>query len=270
MKHPTTLSDRGDSNLQTQTQTVSRALDILEVFLDYGPEIGLSEVSRLVQLNKATAYRILSTLEGRGYVVRSPENRKYRLGVRTFELGSYFQSQIELRRIAIPEMQTMVAETSEAAFLCVREGDEALCIERVEALHEVNIFTLRVGGRQPLHCGGAPRALLADLDEHELEGYARRTRLPAVTPFTLNRLDQLLADVRHTRQQGYAFSANDVVLGISALGAPIYGYEDKVVASISLSGLSNRFEGEHLQLLVKILTAAARHLSLAIGGRNER
>jgi DNA-binding IclR family transcriptional regulator len=270
MKQITPLLTTIEPRVQTQTQTVARALDILEVFLIYGPEIGLSEIARLVGLNKATAYRILSTLEGRGYIVRSPDSRKYRLGARTFELGSYFQNQVELRRIALPEMQTMVAETREAAFLCVREGDEALCIERVEAPYGVNIFTLRVGGRQPLHWGGAPRALMAGMADEELIDYAQRTALPANTPFTLTTLDQILDDVRRTQEQGYAFSANDVVLGISALGAPIYGYDNHVVASISLSGLSNRFEGEHLKSLTQTLTATANRLSLSIGGRNGR
>jgi len=270
MKQTAAFSIRMEPRIQTQTQTVSRALDILEIFLANGPEIGLSEIARLVGLNKATAYRILSTLEGRGYVVRSPDSRKYRLGVRTFELGSYFQNQVELRRIALPEMRTMVAETNEAAFLCVRESDEALCIERVEAPHGVTIFTLRVGGRQPLHWGGAPRALMAGMAAEELIEYARRTKLPGSTPYTLTTVDQIIEDVRHTREHGYALSADDVVLGISALGAPIYAYDGKVVASISLSGLSNRFEGERLQSLAKTLTATAGRLSLSIGGRDGR
>ncbi len=120
-------------------------------------------------LNKATAYRLLSNLRRGGYVERSPADRKYRLGFKVFELGSYFQSQLEVRRLGLAFLREIVDQVHEAAFLCIREVDEALCVERVESIQEVNIFSLRVGGKQPLHCGGAPRALLVGLDDQGIE-----------------------------------------------------------------------------------------------------
>lgn len=250
---------------QAGVQSVRRALDLLEAFLKHGPEIGLTEIAQLIQLNKATAYRLLSTLEERGYVERSLESRKYRLGVRAFELGLYFQSQLQIRRIALAYMKTMVEQTGEAAFLCVREGDEALCIERVEAEHEVNIFTLRVGGRQPLHCGGAPRALLAGMSDQEARDYARRTGLPGLTPYTITSLEALLEDIHLTQTRGYAVSMNDVVIGIAAVGSPIYDHTGQVVASISLSGLSSRYGPERISELAAIVVGAAERFSRQLG-----
>src|SRR6266481_4748618 len=92
-------------------QSVSRALDLLEVFLANGPEIGLSELAGLVKMNKATTHRLLATLEPRGYVQRSVGSRKYGLGVRLFELGAQFQNQMDIRRAASPELTSMVEET---------------------------------------------------------------------------------------------------------------------------------------------------------------
>ena len=78
---------------------------MLEVFPRHGPELGLTQIANLLQLNKATAYRLLATLEERGYVERAVESRKYRLGVRAFELGFYFQSQLEVRKLALPSLR---------------------------------------------------------------------------------------------------------------------------------------------------------------------
>ena len=89
-------------NGQGGVQSVQRALYLLEVFLEHGPEIGLSRIAELLNLNKATAYRLLSTLESRGYVKRNPGTRKYSLGIKVFELGFYFQSQMEIRRTGLP------------------------------------------------------------------------------------------------------------------------------------------------------------------------
>ena len=253
--------------MQGGVQSVSRALDLLEAFPKFGPEIGLTKIASLLDMNKATAYRLLSTLEERGYVERSPENRQYRLGYRALELGSYFQSQLEVRRLALPHLKAIVDATGEAAFLCIREGDEALCVERVEAERQVNIFALRVGGRQPLHWGAAPRALLAGMDEPDLRAYASRTRLPAATPQTIASLEQLLEDVRRTQAEGYVISKDDASLGISAIGAPVYDHSGCVSASISLSGLSSRYGPERISELARLTITAARDLSRQLGFR---
>ncbi len=266
-KQMTAQSDTRQQDSQGGVQSVDRALDLLEAFPQFGPEIGLSRIAALLHMNKATAYRLLSTLEKRGYVERLSESRKYRLGERAFELGSYFINQLEIRRIALEHMQIMVRETHEAAFLCIRENDEALCIERVEAEHEVNIFALRVGGRQPLHWGAAPRALLSGLSDSEVRAYAARTGLPKVTPNTIGDISQLLEDIHLTRERGYVVSMNDVTIGIAAVGSPVYDYSDRVVASLSLSGLSSRYGPEQISKLATVIVSTAGRLSRQLGSR---
>jgi DNA-binding IclR family transcriptional regulator len=248
-------------------QSVQRALDLLEAFPLHGPEIGLSQMASLLKMNKATVYRLLSNLEERGFVVRSAANRKYRLGVKVFELGSYFQNQLEVRRMGLHFLREMVEQSNESAFLCIQEGDEALCVERVESQQEVNIFSLRVGGKQPLHWGGAPRALLVGMDERQLKEYAYRTGLPAKTSQTIHNLEALLADVQLIRQRGYALSMDDVVTGISAVGAPVYDHSGQVVASISLSGLSMRFDPDTSNYLGQIVADTALRFSRQLGYR---
>ena len=189
--------------------------------------------------------------------------------MRAFELGAYFQSQLDVRRLALPYLTEMVEQTGEAAFLCIREGDEALCIERVEAEQVVNIFSLRVGGRQPLHCGAAPRALLSDLDDLELEAYAQRSGLPKLTEHTLATLEEIRQDARQTRCQGYVVSVEDVTPGIRAVGAPVRDHSRKVIAAISLSGLAARFEPARVAELARIVAANTERISRQMGYREE-
>jgi IclR family transcriptional regulator, KDG regulon repressor len=262
--HPS-LIHQEQQTASGSVQSVWRALDVLEVFPKHGPELGLTKIAGLLQLNKATAYRLLSTLEERGYVERALGSRKYRLGVRAFELGLYFQSQLEVRKLALPSLRSMVEQTGEAAFLCIQEGDEAVCIERVEAEHQVNIFSLRVGGRQPLHCGAAPRALLCGMDDEQIANYAARTGLPASTPDTLTTLESLLQDVAQTRTRGFVVSMNDMVTGIAAVGGPVYEHSGNVAASISLSGLSIGYDAVRISELADIVVATARRISRQLG-----
>jgi DNA-binding IclR family transcriptional regulator len=75
------MASKGSSVQQATAQSVSKALDLVEVFPEYKPEISLSRVANLLKMNKATAYRLRSTLEKRGYVERPSDDRKYRLGL---------------------------------------------------------------------------------------------------------------------------------------------------------------------------------------------
>lgn len=246
-------------------QSVSRALDLLEAFLDHGPELGLTRIATLLSMNKATAHRLLATLETRGYVQHSEANHRYSLGVRLFELGAHFQNQLDIRRAALPELTSMVEETGQAGFLCVRDGDHALCLERIEGRHFVRIFALRLGERQPLHCGAAPRALLSGMPESEIVAYAARTGLPKYTEKTIVTADRLVADANQTRLKGYAVSNEDVSLGIAAVGAPVRDYTKRVIASISLSGIAATYTPDRIAELAGAVAAAAHRISRQMG-----
>ena len=256
--------------LESGLQSVSRALDLLDIFLAHGPEIGLSDLAALLHMNKATAHRLLATLEPRGYVQRSLGTRKYGLGVRLFELGAQFQNQLDIRRAASPELTSMVEETGQAGFLCVRDGDYALCLERVEGRHYVRIFALRLGERQPLHCGAAPRALLAGLSDAEIVAYATRTGRPKFAERTITTVHRLLKDAACTRRQGYVLSDEDVSAGIGAVGAPIYDYTGKIIASISLSGIAATYTPERVKELAATVDTSARRISSQMGYFRDR
>ena len=253
--------------IQGAVKSVYRALDILEAFLEYGPEVNLTELAYRLDMNKATVHRLLSTMEDRGYIQRSSGSKKYRLGSQVFDLGSYFQARLDIRRMALPFLLALSEQTGEAAFLCIREGDDALCIERVEAEQEVNIFSLRVGGKQPLHCGAAPRCLLAGMELVKIREYAERTNLPSFTQFSISEITQLITDVFQTIQQGYVFAREDVTIGVAAIGSPIRDYSGKVVAAVSIAGLVGRFTDEKLESIVHPVMKSAQQISIQMGFR---
>lgn len=252
---------------QGAVKSVYRALDILEAFLDYGPEVNLTELAYRLNMNKTTVHRLLSTMENRGYIQRSSGSKKYCLGSHVFKLGSYFQARLDVRRMALPFLIALSEQTREAAFLCIREGDDALCIERVEAEQEVNIFSLRVGGKQPLHCGAAPRCLLAGMDLAKIQEYAERTNLPSFTKYSISGINQLITDVFQTIQQGYVFAREDVTIGVAAIGSPIRDYSGKVVAAVSIAGLVGRFTDENLESIVHVVMKSAQQISIQMGFR---
>jgi DNA-binding IclR family transcriptional regulator len=251
-------------------QSIDRTLDVLEVFLQDQGEPTVATLAEATSLSRRAVQRVVAVLEQRGYLDRDPDSRHYRIGVRLFELGARFHNQLDLRRAALPDLTSLVEQTQQAAFLCIRDGDDALCLDRVGARHRVRLFTLHVGERQPLHCGAAPRALLAGLTERELLGYASRTLLPGLTPHTIATAEALLADAAATRERGFVVSDQDVTIGIAAVGAPVCDHTGQVVAAISVSGLAASYTPERVGELAEAVHGAARTLSGRLGFRGDR
>jgi DNA-binding IclR family transcriptional regulator len=254
---------------QPQGQSIDRTLDVLEVFLRDQGEPTIAALADATSLSRRTVQRIVAVLEQRGYLDREPDSRHYRIGVRLFELGARFHNQLDLRRAALPELTSLVEQTQQAAFLCIRDGDEALCLDRVGTRHRVRLFTLHVGERQPLHCGAAPRALLAGLTERELLDYAGRTSLPGFTIHTIASVEALLADAAATRHRGFVLSDQDVTIGIAAVGAPVCDHTRQVVAAISVSGLAASYTPQRIGELAEAVRGAARVLSGRLGFRGD-
>jgi DNA-binding IclR family transcriptional regulator len=238
-------------------QSINRALGLLEAFPKFGPEVGLSELARYTNLNKTTAYRILQTLEKSGYLSRSPTSHDYRLGVKVFELGTYFQSKINIYHFSQPYLKELSEETNQAAFLCVRNGYEALCIADDDVQHEYKYVTLRVGGKQPLHCGGASRVLLMTMCDQEIEEYAITTGLPSKTPNTIKTIEELKNDVKNTKQKGFVISDEDLTVGIAAIGAPVKDYSGSVVAAVSIGGIAQILRKNVIDYSEAVMKAAA-------------
>jgi IclR family acetate operon transcriptional repressor len=254
---------------QSSSQPIDRILDVLEVFLRDRGEPMVADIADATGLSRRSVQRIVAALEQRGYLDRDHDSRQYRIGVRLFELGARFHNQLDLRRAALPELTSLVEQTQQAAFLCIRDGDDALCLDRVGTRHRVRLFTLHVGERQPLHCGAAPRALLAGLTDAELLAYAKRTALPGFTGHTIATPEALLADANATRRRGYVVSDQDVTVGIAAVGAPVRDHSGQVVAAISVSGLAASYTPERVDELAEAVRSAARVLSARLGFRGD-
>jgi DNA-binding IclR family transcriptional regulator len=143
-------------------------------------------------------------------------------------------------------------------------GREAVCIERIEG-RWVRSMALTLGGGLPLHIGAGPRALLASLGKQAWMEYLADGLLEPFTAHSITDPDALLADLRLTRERGYAVSDEDVVVGMAALGAPIFDYRGKVRAALSFSGPKPSVLGEREKANVKAIKLAARDSSRALG-----
>lgn len=246
-------------------RTVERALALLLAFSREQPELTLTELSRKLHLSPSTIHRLLGTLERYGFVEQSEQNSKYRLGLTLFKLGALVQNNMNLRRQAEPALRRLARRTEETAYLYIVDNNEALCLDRAEGQHLVRVLTSDVGGRLPLNCGAAPRALLAFLPDTEIQQILTEDKLRQMTSNSLLQPEAIWADVQLTRARGYAFSVGDVVIGVAAIGAPVRDASGRVVAALSVAGISPRFGEDRLPNLIAAVQEEAKAVSVSLG-----
>jgi DNA-binding IclR family transcriptional regulator len=245
-------------------RSVARAVSILEQFTLDRPELNLTEISNGIGLSKSTTHRLLSTLETTEMVEFEKKTGHYRLGLKTFRLGSVVSKSMELVKQADPLLWNLADETDETSFLLVADGNEALCLRRFDGTHHVRVLFLEAGKHSAFNCGAAQRVLLAHLPEWRWEevvaNHARR-----MTQYSLVSRDELERDRREIRERGYSVSWEDVTMHACALGAPVRDSTGTVISAVSVSGIVQRFSAERLPTLIRMIMEVGDELSRRLG-----
>ena len=250
-----------------KVHSLERGLDLIELLAKNAEEISLSELSRDAGFSQSTAHRILSSLKARGYIRQNPDNSKYKLSLKLFEIGNMIGRNLDLKKEAKPLLRWLSAKTLESAYLIIIDNDMALCLERIDGNPSIRILTLEVGARQPLHLGAAPKLLLAYLDEKEIDRIIQAIGLEAWTAYTTTNPIQLKKELKKIREQGYALSFNDVTDGVAAIAFPVINYKGTVVGSISIGGMTNNFSKDRLPTMIDYVKTTAKKLSIALGSK---
>lgn len=240
------------ASTENPVRSIERALDILDCFGPGRLELTLTDIASSIGLAMSTTSRIAATLEQRRYLSRNPDTQKYSLGARLAQIGALGLSNMELRRVALPFMKELSTMFNEGVSLYVIREDERICVERVESTLPLR-RVVNVGDRHPLTRGAAGRVLLAYL------GHERRRELLAKDPYTT---EEALDELRHS---GYAVSLGEREEGVSSIAAPIEDARCEVVAALSMSGPSVRFEGPTFTDRIAKVKKTAELISRALG-----
>lgn len=257
-----TVSSRS-SKEQYRLQTVERAIEILNL-LSAEEELSLTEISSLLGLHPSTIFRFLTTLESRNCIEKNVDNGRYRLGVGCLMWGSAFLNSNDLRRCAIPLMETLRDDCSETVHLGILMDNEVVYVEKLAGLHPIGLMSSRVGGRSPLYCTGLGKAMLAQLSENALQQYLRNHEFRRYTQQTITDPDGLMNELSKIRELGYAIDNEEHEFSVVCVGAPIMapyglagaisasGPRDRVWEAISNKDLTNRVKGTANRISFKL------------------
>ena len=247
-------------------QAVSHALDLLEQFHDDVDELGVTELSKRLKLHKNNVFRLLATLESRGYIEQNKATENYRLGLKSLELGQTFIKQMGLLRQAKLALEQLVEQCNETAYVAIFKENHVVYLDVVETDMTVRVVS-RVGSRLPAYCTASGKIHLANLSEDELETVLPK-KLEAHTNTTRCCLTDLKQELKVIAEQGYAIDNEEMDQGVRCVAAPIHDYTRRIVGAISLSGPSMRFTDERMQKeLIPLVVEAANTLSTRLGYR---
>ena len=246
-------------------QAVDHALDLLEQFHDEVDELGVTELSKRLKLHKNNVFRLLATLESRGYIEQNKVTENYRLGLKTLQLGQTFIRQMGLLRQARPVLEWLVEQCNETSYVAILKDLHIVYLDVVETNLTVRVVP-RVGARLPAYCTAAGKIQLAYMTDEELDSYFPTRELKAYTPNTITDKDTLKKHLQLVAEQGYAIDNEELDLGVRCVGAPIRDYTRRIVGAVSISGPSMRFSDERLEKeLIPLVTRAGEEISTKLG-----
>jgi IclR family transcriptional regulator, acetate operon repressor len=238
-------------------RAVERALDVLAAFRAEDGPLPVAELMRRLALSRPTLYRLLGTLQQRGFLVAEGEPMRLSLGPAAAQLAHAWRGSLDLGRVAQPMMRALWEGSRETVALFVREDLHRICVAEMESPQPLR-FRRGVGYRERLVRGASGRAILAfaDFDEPFLR------RLYAGT--TVNRTDQA-DELVQIRKRGWALSRDELIEGAVALAAPVFDSGGVVAASLGVFGPSVRLKPVQVADVAARLCEQAARLSGALG-----
>lgn len=246
-------------------QSVDHAFDVLEAFHGEEDELGITELSRRLRLHKNNIFRILATLENRGYIEQNRETDNYRLGLGTLELGQTYIRHTGLLRIARPVMEELNKKVNENIYIGILKERYAFYLDVVESNHTVRVLS-RVGCRIPTYCAAIGKAQLAYETPETITEVLGKKELKKFTTRTISDRDKLLEHLVLVKELGYAIDDEEWDEGVRCVGAPIFDYTRKTMGAISISAPSVRMSMEQIKKeYVPLIKKACDEISNRLG-----
>jgi len=247
-------------------QSVVHALDILEAFKgNIKEDLGVTELSEKLDLHKNNVFRLLATLETRGYIEQDKLTGNYRLGIRTFEMGQVFLSQTGLLKQARPVMDSLEKACNETVYVSILRCDKVVYLDIAETTQSVRVAN-RVGSLLPAYCTAVGKAQLAYLSQDELDKIFSQPRLQGFTENTITDREKLLAHLKDVAKKGYALDIEEYEEEVMCIGVPVMDYTGRAVAGICISGPGCRMTKKRMESeLLPLIKNAAMDISRRLG-----
>lgn len=242
-----------------QAPTVKKAFQILRLISDSENGLGISDISRALDLSKGTVAGITAGLEEEKALVRDPGTKRFSLGLTLFELGRASFSRAGLAGLARPVMEDLMEKVEESVFLGAKNGDRVTIIDVVESRQDMKI-TSPVGTTMPLLAGATGKVFLSRVEKERVEELIRKRGLRSYTENTITDPGLYLEELKKVRKLGYATDYEEYLPGVRAVVYPVDG-QTHFSTAIWVVGFKASLDDEKMVSVIDETGLAAQEIS---------
>ncbi|NPT46488.1 helix-turn-helix domain-containing protein [Paraburkholderia sp. 1N] len=248
-------------------QAVSRALRVLRaVARTRSAGINLAQLVRDTSLNKPTVHRLVLALIAEGMVEQDPQSLRYFVGRECYVLGSIANERFGLGREAADAVARLARSSGDSAFFSIRSDVFAVCVLREDGDFPLKTHVLQPGTRHPLGVGAGSLAMLAAMDDAEVERCLLINDQQLKTAYSNFSVPMLRKEVALTRERGYSVNEGRVVRGSWGVAAAVRSPSGDVVGALSIAAVESRLQRDRQQEMGRQLQEEARHLEKHLAG----
>ena len=242
-----------NASITPGTGVLERAFSVLRL-LAASPSEGLrvTEIAKQIQLTQGTVHRTLQALIDQGAVEQDSKSKRYRLSVDLFVLAAQAGNPMSLRDICRPSLIRLCASLGDTVFLLVRNGFDAVCVDRAEGPVPIRSFTGDIGGRVAMGIGQGGLAILAFLPQEERDEVIRHN-LPRIKEYGMFDEVYLRLEIERVRQQGYANRSSGLLEGMAGMAVPLRDANGRAYAALSIGTTQSRLTEDRIPIILNLL-----------------
>jgi DNA-binding IclR family transcriptional regulator len=245
-------------------KSADRAFQILRFISETSDGMNHKELSGALHIPGSSLSALLSNLVDREYLDFDPMSRRYRMGPEILYLAGRYLAGLNIVSVGQPVLRSLVAATGESALLAVRKNEHIQIVMK-ETCSESIQRVIEVGEQAPLYATAAGKAMLAHLNQEDMESYLTSAVFEPLTKQTITDRGILRAQLKEIRAGAVAFCNRENDEHIVAMAAPVFDLHGSPVASITVPVPGVRFDREKRKTIAPALRETAKSLSHRLG-----
>jgi IclR family transcriptional regulator, pca regulon regulatory protein len=240
---PKLKRSEGEERATDFVESLDRGLRLLQCFAASPEPMTLSDLARAAELPRATARRILFTLERGGYV--ASDAKLFTLTPHVLTLAAAYLSSSQIVTVLQPVLDRVATEAHEIASLAVLDRNDAVFIARSSPTRMVSAG-LDIGYRLPAFCTSVGRVMLGRFSDQDLATVLSAMPRAKLTPETVTDLAALLAAIKGDRDQGYSLVDREAEPHFRSISVPVRRYDNVIIGAINIGGHVDRVSTEEM------------------------
>lgn len=242
--------------------SVEKALSVIEVLAHHPEGIQLKEISKILNMTKTTAFRILYTLQTNGFLY-PPDNGIYKLNYKFPSLFSNFSNR-DTKKFADKYLPELARITGFIPFFYLQDGNYSFCLTKYD-VNKVIKINVNAGDRVPLHSTSGGKIFLAAMKDEQLVQWIKSNTLVRKTSQTITDPDELYKNIQEVKRQGYSVNNMENEDNVLSVAAPVHNYEGQVIASVNVSDTILDFKPEQIPEISRTVIDYANKISAEFG-----